>query len=593
MESLKAKFPELTFWPLQKPGEHPRYEHDPLDPSTRLLPVGHVKAPGRRSFTVECFQEKDVSVEMRDKVKVYLDVFRPTSSDGDVKVPAVIAWSPYGKSGGGQTYENMGPFRCGVPLEKTSGYEKFEAPDPADWCARGYAIINIDARGSGDSEGDISFWGEQEAQDAHDTIDWASKQPWCNGSVAFAGNSWLAIAQVNLASRITHPALKALAPWEASTDPYQDLLCRGGVPRALFLKMIYSTLAGHGGVENIADMVASHPFFDAYWATKHIHTEKIDLPLYLTASYSSGLHSNASFDTFKKAKTLHKWLRVHPFQEWSDLYRPEVNDELQAFFDKYCKGLETGWEKTAPFRFSLVGFEGSPVKNILERPEADWPIPGTEYRKFFLDAASHSLSHTKPAEKAKTSHDAHHMTACSDFILKFNKYTELGGYPTVKLWMSCDEHDDLDVFVQVRKVSSDGKAMMSLNYKCPVPEPEVPNTNIAKFLGPDGMLRASHRVSKSKDGSDFVSYTHDKAEKISPGTVVDLEIPIWPIGMVFAPGEGIMLRVAGHDLRLPEVEAMAAAITEPFDENVGRHWIHTGAGYDSYLVVPVIAEGEN
>jgi uncharacterized protein len=52
----------------------------------------------------------------------------------------------------------MGPFRCGVPLEKTSGYEKFEALDPAEWCARGYAIINIDARGAGDSGGDIVFW---------------------------------------------------------------------------------------------------------------------------------------------------------------------------------------------------------------------------------------------------------------------------------------------------------------------------------------------------------------------------------------------------------------------------------------------------
>jgi putative CocE/NonD family hydrolase len=78
----------------------------------------------------------------------------------------------------------------------------------------------------------------------YDTIEWASKQPWCNGSVAMAGNSWLAIAQVNFASRYSHPALKALAPWEAATDPYRDLLGRGGIPHAHFFRMIYQGLAG-------------------------------------------------------------------------------------------------------------------------------------------------------------------------------------------------------------------------------------------------------------------------------------------------------------------------------------------------------------
>lgn len=57
-------------------------------------------------------------------------------------------------------YDRMGPFRCGIPLEATSGYEKFEAPDPADWVARGYAILNVDTRGAGDSDGDILMWGE-------------------------------------------------------------------------------------------------------------------------------------------------------------------------------------------------------------------------------------------------------------------------------------------------------------------------------------------------------------------------------------------------------------------------------------------------
>ncbi|KAI0136209.1 Alpha/Beta hydrolase protein [Xylariales sp. AK1849] len=589
MESLKAQFPELKFHPLQRPSLHPAYIYDDFNPSTQTFPVGHRREPGRRVFGVESSFEKDVAIEMRDNAKLYADVFRPTSSDRSAKVPAIIAWSPYGKCGGAQTYDAMGPFRCGVPLDRTSGYEKFEAPDPADWCGRGYAIINIDARGAGDSDGDIAIWGQQEADDEYDTVEWASKQHWCNGSVTFAGNSWLAIAQVNLASRHTHPALKALAPWEALTDPYRDSIGRGGIPNPHFMKMLFGTLAGRNGIEDAPAMLSNHPLFDDYWASKLIHTENIDVPLYLTASYSSGLHSRGSFETFRKAKTPKKWLRVHPYQEWSDIYRPEINDELQCFLDRYCKGMDNDWESTPRLRVSLLGFGGSPAKTIVERPEKDYPIPGTENRKYFLDAASHSMSRSKPVTESKTSYEAHHLTDCSDFVVHFDNYTELAGYPIAKLWMSCDEHNEMDVIVQIRKVGQDGKVLKSSNYKCPVPEPEVPDTNVAKFLGPDGMLRASHRVTKEVvDG--ILQYAHDRSEKIDPGRIVELEIPLWPIGTVFEAGEGIVLRVAGHDLRLPELAFMEK--TEPIDENVGRHQIHTGGKWDSYLVVPVIADGK-
>lgn len=48
---------------------------------------------------------------------------------------------------------NIMPGRMGVPRDVTSGYEKFEAPDPAEWTARGYAVVNVDSRGAWDSQG--------------------------------------------------------------------------------------------------------------------------------------------------------------------------------------------------------------------------------------------------------------------------------------------------------------------------------------------------------------------------------------------------------------------------------------------------------
>ncbi|KAF5980733.1 x-pro dipeptidyl-peptidase c-terminal non-catalytic domain-containing protein [Fusarium coicis] len=597
MEALKARFPDLAFCPLRKPTG--------FDPATIHLPVGHVKAEGRRPFTVESVFARDVEVLMRDGIKIYSDVFRPaSSSDPGGQVPAIIAWSPYGKDSSmpfishihadykqlidteGHSYDHMGPFRCGLKLDQTSGYEKFEAPDPADWCARGYAVINPDARGAGFSEGDIAQWGDQEAFDLHDLIDWVSKQPWCNGCVGTAGNSWLAIAQINVAARNPHPALKAIAPWEAATDGYNDFMARGGIPRSGFMRMLYQTMTGKRGAEDGGAMVEKRPLFDEYWATKVIPVENIDLPMYLTASYSTCLHSRGSFETFAKAKSTQKWLRVHHTQEWYDIYRKKNNDELQKFFDRYCKGISNDWEQTPRLRLSLLGFDGSPAKTIVERAEAAFPVPGTEYRKFFLDAATLSLSLEKPAAESNTSYEAHHMTDCTDFSVRFHEYTEVSGYPVVKLWMSCDEHDDMDVNIQIRKIDANGKLLTSLNYPCPVPAEEVANTNVAKFLGCDGMLRASHRVSKEiVDG--LPTYKHNRLEKIPPGTIIDLEIPLWPIGMVFESGEGIVLRAAGHELRLPELEVLQNK--KPTDDNIGRHQIHTGKQWDSYLLLPVIA----
>lgn len=148
----------------------------------------------------------------------------------------------------------------------------------------------------------------------------------------------------------------------------------------------------------------------------------------------------------------------------------------------------------------------------------------------------------------------------------------------------------MDVTVHIRKINTSGNALESLNYPCPVPAHEVANTNVAKVIGPEGFLRASHAISRdnsrsSADGQQ-VFYAHDRREAVPPGTKVRLEISLWPIGMVFEKGEGIMLRVSGGEMIYPEFVHLAP--TEPEDENAGSHVVHTGGQYDSCLILPVI-----
>lgn len=46
--------------------------------------------------------EKDVKVPLRDGVQLLADIFRPMNSD-TTPVPAIMPWSPYGKTGSGRT----------------------------------------------------------------------------------------------------------------------------------------------------------------------------------------------------------------------------------------------------------------------------------------------------------------------------------------------------------------------------------------------------------------------------------------------------------------------------------------------------------
>ncbi len=204
------------------------YKSPPLDaPKEWPLDGCGVFPPlDQRSFVQEGFQiDRDVEVTLRDGVKVYVDVHRPVGKAGEKDLPAILAWSNYGKRANGG--ENA--FVPGVPEGAVSNMTKFEGPDPAYWCAHGYAIINTDGRGCGNSEGNQSIWNDQDGRDGYDVVEWAAAQPWCNGKVGMAGNSSLAISQWYVAAE-QPPHLACIAPWEGLTDLYREIVTNNGIP---------------------------------------------------------------------------------------------------------------------------------------------------------------------------------------------------------------------------------------------------------------------------------------------------------------------------------------------------------------------------
>jgi predicted acyl esterase len=162
-------------------------------------------------------------------------------------------------------------------------------------------------------------------------------------------------------------------------------------------------------------MTKSRPLFDEFWEEKRIRPENIqDLPMYLTASYSTGLHCEGSFESFEVAQTSRKWLRVHATQEWHDIYRLEATDDLQRFYDYYAKGIENGWEAETPrVRLTLLGYDGSVAKNVVERPEEQWPPARQQVRRYYLDTETQTMKSTNPTGTASATHEGHSLTASS------------------------------------------------------------------------------------------------------------------------------------------------------------------------------------
>jgi predicted acyl esterase len=176
------------------------------------------------------------------------------------------------------------------------------------------------------------------------------------------------------------------------------------------------------------------------------------------------------------------------------------------------------------------------------------------------------------------------------FTYTFSESASFLGYSKAVLYMSCQDYDDLDVFVQLRKTNKDGKILQNLNIpseKLGLKIEEVETINPMKYLGPSGILRASHReVDANLSKINRPYHPHTSEQRVPPGTVVKLEIGLWPSGMLFDAGESIVLKVAGHHMTLAEFAPQRGLFTTG---NKGIHHLHVGGINSSCIVIPLIA----
>jgi hypothetical protein len=208
-----------------------------------------------------------------------------------------------------------------------------------------------------------------------------------------------------------------------------------------------------------------------------------------------------------------------------------------------------------------------------------------------------TLSTTAASSEATASYQSDVKAFQSDgdleelvFEYTFNSSAYLVGYPKATLYVSFPDHDDGDVYVQVRKASPTGKLLQNINIPLKAlgfqTAAEVPSINPLKYLGPQGICRASLRELDPQISKPHHSiFSHRSSQKVTPGQVVKLEIPIWPTAIAFEKGEKLCLKVSGHSMVLAEFEMLKGTFTSG---NKGRHVLYMGSTYDSRIEVPFV-----
>jgi predicted acyl esterase len=313
-------------------------------------------------------------------------------------------------------------------------------------------------------------------------------------------------------------------------------------------------------------MTQKLPFMNGYWEDKIPKWEKIRIPVYSTGCWNH-FHLRGAIDGFRKIRSTKKWLRVHREFEWPDTYSNAGLQELQLFFDRYLKDIRNGWELTPRVRLEIM--DSWDYDYQINRPEKEFPLARTQYKKLYLDAAKGAMSFDPVSKEARVSYEG--QTGQANFAIKFNEDTEITGYMKLRLWVEADGHDDMDLFIYIRKLDENGKWL-------PVSALGEPHP------GGWGKMRVSRRELDEKLSTDFQPVqAHRRELKLKPGEIVPVDIEIWPYSMIWHKGQQLEVVVAGRYIREGWFEPLIW-----LTNNKGNHIIHSGGKYDSYLQVPVI-----
>ncbi|WP_219723255.1 CocE/NonD family hydrolase [Bacillus sp. Marseille-P3661] len=560
-----------------------------------------------------------VPIQMTDGIILRADVFMPIEEG---MYPTIMTYGPYAKGQAFQeAYENqwnvmVGDFP-GIMEGSTNKYQNWETADPEKWVPYGYSLIRIDSRGAGWSEGIQQLWSKKEIEDFYECIEWAAEQPWSDGNIGLLGISYYAANQWQVAA-MQPPHLKAIIPWEGTSDWYREYYYHGGIrstfvdswlPKQLPMQYGYGsrgrknpntgewasgpvTLSDEELKDNRVDLLAdvkAHPLFDEYHQELAVDWSKVTIPILSAANWGgAGLHLRGNVEGYLQAASENKWLEIHGLEHWTHFYTPYGVDLQRRFFDYFLKGEENGWDQEPRVRLQVR----YPGDKFVERTEEEWPIPRTKWTKMYLAANNkENTLNSQPPEKTTTATYEPLNESVTFYMPAMEEDTEITGPLAAKLFIS-SETTDADLFLTIRLFSPTGEEEVfrgAMDAHAPVAQ---------------GWLRASHRKLDEIKSLPYRPYhAHNKIEPLTPGNIYEVDVEIWPTSIVVPKGYRLALSIGGNDYEFDgemkeenkKIHRYPSKGCGPFlhkdrPANVygGKVTVYTGGSTESYLYLPVI-----
>ncbi len=537
--------------------------------------INHIVVDSIQYGNQEMIMEKDVAVLMSDGAVLYVNVIRPNKPG---KFPVVMSADTYGKDNKPKI-TNMGSLWPTLGAIPTSSITPEESPDPGFWVPNDYVVVKVALRGSAKSKGVLYPWGLSEAKDYAEVIEWAGQQEWSNGNVGTNGVSYLAVTQWWVAS-LNPSHLKAMIPWEGLNDMYREIAFHGGIPDTGFYKFWYEGIVARWPETEIEDLKKEqklHTMFDEYWKGKQADLSAIKVPMFVCASWSTqGLHNRGTFEGFKQASSEDKWLKIHGRKEWESYYARESLEQQKEFFDYYLKGIENDWKDTPKVSYEVRDkfYRGN------TKTATNFPLPNTKETALYLDGSDMTLKDLKPEASTKVSYNSESEGKDEvRFNKVFNEDTELTGNMKLKLWVSAEEADDMDLFVGIKKINKQGEEVNFPDFN------HIEHGQVAS-----GWLRVSHRELDSEKSTPLQPWhKHETELKLAKDEIVPVEIEILPSSTLFKKGEQLEVVVkASEVVKGNSTPGLKTRYEHEETVNKGVHNIYAGDKYDSHLLIPVI-----
>jgi predicted acyl esterase len=165
------------------------------------------------------------------------------------------------------------------------------------------------------------------------------------------------------------------------------------------------------------------------------------------------------------------------------------------------------------------------------------------------------------------------------FNFKFTGGTELSGYMMLRVWVEARPEkaeeispDDMAMFIAVNKLDRDG---VSVQFNGSVGNKRDMVTR--------GSCKVSRRELDPVESTEWHPVQKGASkQKLKAGEIVPVDIELYPSSTFFVNGETLQLIIASSEI-IPSPPYIKDASC-----NHGRHVLHFGGKYDSYLLVPKI-----